>query len=365
MRIGILTFHYAHNYGAVLQAYALKEFLNNNGNKAEIINYRNSCIENRYRKKLAKELTLKNAIHFKQIRKYILQELDYFFEQPSWRKQNKKFRKFIVTYLENDLNKIVDKNTIGSLKYDLIISGSDQVWNKSITNGYDDIYFLNFKTKAKKAFYAISDGNFEITDDNLIYYKFILKDVEFISTRESTLSEDIKRKIFKEAYSVADPSFLLSKTQYIKAFNLREKKKILFAYFVVEDPFMSQIVKVIAKALKLEILELHYYKKRFLKEKYMHADLGPIDFLEGIYNAGFIVTNSFHGIAFSIIFNKQFYCVYNNDARKDSLLKSFDLHNRKIQKYTDLDLNLNIDYSKLELDRYIENSKKYISLITL
>ena len=361
MKIGILTFHYAHNYGAVLQAYALKEYLSRGENTVELIDYRNPAIEQGYQRKLPRKLTFRKALRARRFRQYITQVRDIISEQSSWSRQNDKFQSFIRQYLLRESQERVEKSGIGSLRYDLIISGSDQLWNKYLTNGYDDIYFLNFETEVRKAFYAISDGNSEITEDNLSFYRFALKDIEYISTREATLAEDIRAKLSKKAIGVVDPSFLLSREDYITALRLRKTKGVVFAYYVVEDPFMSQIVRIIANALHLEILELHYYKKRYLKEKYMRADLGPVDFLNGIYSADFVVTNSFHGTAFSIIFGKQFYCVYQRDARKDNLLASFDLRNRKIQKVGDMDLNAVIDYSRVDLDKYTEESKSFLS----
>lgn len=363
MQIGILTFHYAHNYGAVLQAYALKEYLNRIGHTAKIIDYRNPTIEKKYYMKLPKELSLRQAVHGKRYRKFISQEMNMMSEQPSWTLQNIRFKKFIQKYLLDKSSKRVNKFSVGNLQFDCFIAGSDQLWNKYLTDGYDDIYFLNFDTKAKKVFYAISDGNFRIADENLAYYRQVLDSVSFISTREKSLALDIRSKLHKDACYVVDPTFLLTNQDYIRAFHLQKKSKILFAYYIVEDAFMSKIVQVIARALNLKILELHFYKKRYMKEKYMRADLGPVDFLESIFRAEFVVTNSFHGTALSIIFQKQFYCVYQQDARKDNLLAELSLRERQIKSPSDMDLNQTIDYSKINLEKYTEYSKKYIASI--
>ncbi|MBR1374446.1 polysaccharide pyruvyl transferase family protein, partial [bacterium] len=229
--------------------------------------------------------------------------------------------------------------------------------------GYDKAYFLNFKTNSRKAFYAISDGNAFVTEDNFDYYYESLKNIPYISTREKSLADDIVTKFGKKACGVVDPSFLLNKQEYIMNFKLRKSKRILFAYFIEEDQFMESIVRVLSQALKLEIVELHYYKKLSLKHKYQRADLGPIDFLEGIYNADFVITNSFHGTAFSIIFHKQFYSVYNDDARKDNLLSELGLQRRKINNAIELDLNDKIDYNEVNIKTYIDSSKKFLDVV--
>lgn len=362
MKIGILTFHYAHNYGAVLQAFALKKYLSDLGNDVSVINYKNRVISSKYKKKLNKDFRLSDINSYHNFKQYIKKYAEYRIEQKSWDIQFEKFERFIYKYLIYD-SLSIDESDISNLDYDLIISGSDQLWNKYLTGGYDKIYFLQFETKAIKAFYAISDGNSLVTQDNYDYYSGALRNIKYISTREKSLADDIFLKTGKKAVGVVDPSFLLCKQDYISSFELKKTKEILFAYFIEEDPFMARLVRVISKALNLEIVELHYYKKRFLNQKYQRADLGPIDFLEGIYNADFVITNSFHGTAFSIIFHKQFYSVYNEDARKDNLLSELGLQRRKINCAIELDLNDKIDYNDVNIKTYVDSSKKFLDVV--
>lgn len=362
--IGILTYHYAHNYGAVLQSFALKEYLLKKVRHVTIINYKNPFVEQGYSKNLFKPYLRRSLLSMESKMSIIKGMIKLLWVQPSWSTQHKKFEQFISSVLLDGDDKAVSPDEIGELKVDLFIAGSDQIWNKNLTNGYDDIYFLNFNTSTEKAFYAVSDGNNLVTTDNLPYYSLVLKSIDNISTRESSLADDINKKLSKHACGVVDPVFLLSKDDYVSIFKLRKQKKILFAYFIVEDDFLSQVAEVIARALNLEIIELHYYKHRRMK-KNQRADMGPIDFLNCIYNSDFIVTNSFHGTAFSIIFNKQFYSVYQNDARKDNLLEQFGLQSRHIKNCFDIDLRRSIDYSLIDLNTYNQDSRRYLERVIM
>ncbi len=364
MKIGILTFHYAHNFGAVLQAFALKTFLEEQGNIVEIINYRNKNVERNYEPKLRLEYFYQYGFSKKKPIHYIKPYLNLKNANVSWQIKCKKFEEFINDYLLSNKHIFYTKKDIEKLDYDLFISGSDQLWNKNITNGFDDVYFLKFETSAKKAFYAISDGNYCVTDENYIYYEDSLKNIDFISTRERTLAEDINLKFNKNALQTIDPSFLLDKEKYISVFNLKKTSGVLFAYFMGEDPILAELVGVISRSLNLSVIESHCYKTKSLKNDYQLADLGPLDFLNYIYSADFILTNSFHGTAFSIIFNKQFYSVYNEDSRKDNLLSLFHLENRHIKNPTEMDLNETIDYNEIDIDYIIKDSKDYLLSLT-
>lgn len=364
IRIGILTFHYAHNYGAVLQAYALKEYLKKTHTDAVLVNYRNKVIESCYSKNRIKE-TFFNKQNHKEGYKFVIRSMvDAFVEQPSWNVQYKKFKEFICKYLLDGNDEEVTKSDLTKLNVDLFIAGSDQIWNKHLTDGYDDVYFLNFDTNAQKAFYAVSDGNAYVTDDNLQYYENILKEITYISTRESSLAVDISRKLSVAAYGVVDPSFLLNMEDYINRFGLKKKQnRFLFAYFVSEDVYLSQLAGVVAGALNLEVVELHYYKKHSMKDKNQHADFGPVDFLQSIYDSEFVITNSFHGTAFSLIFHKQFYSVYKDNARINNLLDFLNLQDRHIQSNNDLDLRSFVDYEQIDLDSYTVESKRFLNEI--
>lgn len=366
MKIGILTFHNAHNFGGCLQAYALKEFLKMNGADVEIINYRNSTVYNLYPKKLKAKIIPYDFKHPHELFKKIKLNKDYRYGRKEWKRQHQKFESFIDKYLLEGNLEVVNCEDMQNLPFDVFIGGSDQIWNKQLTGGLDRVYLLDFETKAKKVFYAASCGRDEFDQIDLnTFQKVFVSDNKYISVREPTLAEFIKKQYGREVLSVVDPCFLLISTEYAKLFQLSEvqnKKRYLFAYFISErNKRIREMVYVIANALNLEIVEFHYRKDRSMKKKYQTSDMGPDEFLKSIYNAEFVVTNSFHGTVFSILFKKQFYSVYDIDARKTNLLNKVGLSNRHIKDFQSIDLNKKIDYDNVDLDKYIKKSRDFLS----
>lgn len=368
MKIGILTFHYAHNCGACLQAFALKEYLNSLGNITSIINYKNPKIYNLYPKKLKVKFLLYDFKHPKELGKKIKLRRDYSFGKKEWKKQYKKFESFVSSFLLDNRVFEVNYESIKFLDIDLFVGGSDQIWNKHLTGGFDKVYLMDFETRARKAFYAASAGKNELDPEDLPFFNKVFVDNDsYISVREPLLATYLSEKYNRNVPSVVDPCFLLTTNDYVRLFKLDKsqyasKKKYLFAYFISEkNKRIREMVYVIANALGLEIVEFHYRKSRDLNKKYQTSDMGPIEFLECIYNADFVVTNSFHGTVFSLIFKKQFYSVYDVDARKDNLLEKMGLSDRHIRDFKDMDLNKNIDYSNIDIDNYSLQSKAFIS----
>ena len=179
MKKGIITtFYKAHNYGAMLQAFALKKFLESNNYNIEFLNYKDDNIEEVYKVFSLKNKSLKNKI--KEILKFL------FFSRKI-KKRYSNFSNFQSKYLK-ETKLIIDKNTKldeVSLNADFIITGSDQVWNKNITKGLSDIYTLNFGEKdIRRISYAASIGNKKI--DNELEYKNKLSIIDKISVREET-----------------------------------------------------------------------------------------------------------------------------------------------------------------------------------
>ena len=234
MKIGILTFHYAHSYGATLQAFALKSYLTEMGHSVDMINYKNDTIAAEYKRKLGRKFPFKYLLHPNRFKIELSKYLDLKNAQSQWNVKYEKFEKFIKEYLSYS-ETTINKEEMGVLDYDAFIVGSDQVWNKYLTGGLDSVYFLDFQTNAKKIFYAVSNGSSKIEDRDVDYYKKILDGVGGVSTRENDLATEIKNVTGKDAVSVVDPSFLLKKVDYVRYFNLKKdnSEKYLFAYYLL------------------------------------------------------------------------------------------------------------------------------------
>lgn len=217
-KIGILTFHNAYNFGAVLQAYALKEYLQKNSNcTVEIVNYKNEQIE----KEKSRWESLFNNNVIKELARNFL-------TTPYYLKLDKVFSKFVNKYLTADNE--IKKEELSSLKYDLYLVGSDQVWNLTLT-GNDKTFFCDFAMQESICCsYAASIGSSAFSNEELQNYKQLIDRFALISFREKELVP-IFEKIAseKKICSVVDPVFLLKQDEWNSmASSIVRKPYVLF-----------------------------------------------------------------------------------------------------------------------------------------
>ncbi|MBR9647301.1 polysaccharide pyruvyl transferase family protein [Clostridium tyrobutyricum] len=358
MKVGILTFHNAHNYGAVLQAYALRTKLRKMGHDAHIINYCNKKIQNRYSDKLKLEVSKRDIVFPTHWIKMIGKKLQNDYAQDTWKKQCDSFNNFInEILLENHTNKIKSDN-LEKIEMDAFICGSDQVWASWITGGLDPVYFLDFQTSAKKISYAASMPSNKIPLKEQSYFKKCINLLDFVSVREEQVSITLNNLCNRSIKTVVDPTLLLDVNDYSNLLSAScEKEGYVFAYFVHEDNILMECAQKIASQLGKKLIELHYYLQKNLKGHNQRADFGPSEFLTYIKNADFVLTNSFHGTVFSVLYGKNFYSIYNNDSRKDNLLNNLKLKSRHIYSGDSIELNQEIDYESVyELLRWYRKS---------
>lgn len=325
MKIGILTFHNAHNYGAVLQAYALKTTIKALGHEVKIINYKNKAILDHYPVMLNTKCD----------------EI-----QRKWQTQYLKFENFINSILlEGDVC-CISSDEVKLQDVDCYIVGSDQVWEKWLTGGFDPVYFLDFETKAKKISYAASKTNAYIEEKDLDYFQSKLREFNKISVREDNFADNLRNYGIK-ATTVVDPTLFLDSYQYDELLgNKNLLERYILVYYLTENDELCKCAEHIAQKTNLPIKEIHFYHKEGFIDAQM-ADCGPEDFLKLFKNAEYIVTNSFHGVVFSIIYRKVFFAVYENDSRKDSILNKLGLESRHITNQKQISLEL-IDYTMAE-----------------
>ena len=358
-KIGIITYHFAQNYGSVIQCYALQEFLKSKGYGVSVINFvskeqekNNSCSSGIKGK-------IKNIVFYK-IRKERRKKLEAFL---NFRKMNLNETKKITTI--NDFEKLVK-----SEKYNVLISGSDQVFNPNILD-YNDAFVIPFKTSSIKVAYAASLGNAK--EKELLTLKSNIEKFQKISLRESTDKEIFESVIKRKVSIVCDPVFLLSQDDWIKRINNFESNYVdsenyLLCYFIhktyIEDAIKIAESIATQKKLKLKIINAGYGKYSFRKD--VMVGCGPEDFLKLFKNASYICTDSFHGTSFSIILNKNFNCIDTSqntkDTRRKNLLEKFNLINRLC--YVE-DKNIDtadINYKKINetILKYSNSSKKFL-----
>lgn len=360
-KCGIITYHFAVNYGAKLQCFALKKAVENNGVTVEVLNYvtsnqqRNNSL---YRGWKGKRTIIKNCIllpfHF--IRK----------------KREKKNLLFDKQYLKND-SKII-RNIDDLMKYvngnsfTHLISGSDQVWNPNILD-FSEAFFFPFQTVAVKAGYAISTGDAKTT--NLKKYDSYINDFSILSAREETTKEIINSVYEIECPIVCDPVFLLDNKFWESLTKEINMKRYLFCYFIKTTKLdeKMKIAESIAKQLNLKIVNFsaRITKYNFLKKTISDGD--PIDFISWLSQAEYVCTDSFHGTAFSLIFNKKFTTIEleeeKNDGRKTGLLSKVGSLESIHYIGKTLNINNNIDYTFINehISEMREDALKYLKKV--
>lgn len=351
MKVGIVTFHHALNYGAVLQTYALQQYLNSLGIDSDVIDYRSPYIEHFY--KPIKANPIKNS-------KMFIREILYY---SSNKKKRMRFDSFLKNYIK--LSKTVrsqrDLRQINS-EYDFFIAGSDQVWNLK-WSGLDKIYFLDFADIHKKYSYAASFGFEKIPDGQNQVYQQLLSEFQAISVRENTGKEIIKNLLGKEAEVSVDPTCLISKSKWEEICIYPNEDEYVLVYMLDHSDDLISFAKKIAKERNTKII---YISDALRKEYYFdyRGFLSPTEFIGLFANAGYVITNSFHGLMFSVIFEKEFCIQYQKKAgapnsRLIDFIHDYHLENRLLEN---LSVEEKIDYIfvKKIMQKKVEQSKKYI-----
>lgn len=348
MKVGILTFHRAVNYGAVLQAWALQTFLINKGYDACIVDYRCRAIEGNY-KLISINKLLK--LSFISSIKYFLSRITHFRVILN---RNQKFKAFISNRLH-----LVNMQKVHEL--DAVITGSDQVWNPFLTGGLDDYYFLNvdiFKDKIKIA-YAVSSEPQYIDNDFLEKSSPYIQKIPNLSVRESNLKDKLN---IQDAIVCVDPTFLLTYDEWkVIGENRVAEGDYIFVFEVVPSILTKRIARYLSKKYNLKIIFLSSGFKFLKRTTNLNFAIGPDEFVSLIRFARFVVTTSFHGIALSLLLRKQFVVAPTKHMnRQMALLKKFGLDVRII---TDLDMLHHIQpikYSTEIFDKLSETSKEFL-----
>ena len=285
--IGILTYYHISNYGANFQAFALQYFILKTGREAAVIKYESHAITKRAIKRLFMKIRKENHILLKgQILLNYIRSHSYF----------KRFRKKYIqfTRMNSDINKM--------------IVGSDQVWNTEI-NGGDAHYFGDFY-KGKKYAYAASFGYAKVPEQYVDVLKPLLEQFERIGVREEEGVNILNEQFGLSAEIVLDPIFLLTREEWKRVFKLHniEKEKYLFIYIIGN---ISCDVNNFIKNNYNDRLCINYnncyIQDELIKNKCCSE---PDKWLAYIYYSTINVTNSYHGVIFSILFNKKFVLYY-------------------------------------------------------
>lgn len=360
-KIGILTYHFAYNCGAMLQAYALQKALSEKCD-CEIIDYAPDYHTRQYVPKIRYYINSNNKKLITVIKCIPIGIYSYFKDNCHIRKHNyERFKQFIkkskkITTVDQ-LKKITDS-------YDKILVGSDQIWkNTALTHSE---YFLDLNQPAiKKYSYAASAGDcFAIEDIPVV--KGFLSSFKHISVREKALADQLNEYGISCRVDV-DPTLLLKKEDYTKLEKrVKIKGKFIFVYLCKDDRALS-VIKHLSERLGAEVIfgpSTDF--KSDIDFKYRFCDyFGPQEFLYCIHHASFVVTSSFHCTVFSILYNTPFvvFDKVGKFERIKDLLELTKLESHRFVSLNDMDFNSNYENAQSIIYSYAKSSYEYLNKI--
>lgn len=361
MRVFTITCHDVYNYGASLQAYALQEYCRACGHEYQIIDYKPPYLSNHYKLGFIANPRFDRPI-IKQL--YILAKLPgRLFEL----KRKRRFDEFTRNHLSLTSGRFTSSDELAENcpDGDLFIAGSDQIWNTLFKNGRDKAFYLDFVgEKGRKISYAASFSTDGIPDEYREFVREKLSNFNAISVRESSARNILSDLGFNECTLVCDPVFLIDEKRWRNlAGNVNApKRKYIFLYDCERSRELRLIAEKLHHRLKLPIYSVSPISCNYAQKDFMQS--GPLEFLNLIANADFVIANSFHALAFSLIFKKNFFIVKRTESintRMRDFLAYLGLNNRLIDASDEVGLE-NIDYKGVDakLATLISQSKDYL-----
>ena len=307
MKIKTITCHEVYNYGATLQEFALLKYLEKEGHDAEVIHYKPPYLSGHF------NLTSVSSPRFD---KPVLKQLYILAKLPGRILDLKRKKSFDLFSKKHIPTGKVEYNTNKELKVntpeaDAYICGSDQIWNSFFENGKDPSFYLDFVPDHKlKISYAASFAIDKVSDELKSFVKEKVSRLNAVSVRELSGKEILTDLGITNVTQVMDPVFLLDANYWVKNFVKPIKEKFIFVYDCDSNKVIKEIVEEAANKYCLKIYTVNKNIKYATKNFY---NKGPEVFLSLIHEADFIISNSFHAVAFSLIFSKTFFVVDRNE----------------------------------------------------
>lgn len=361
MKIATITCHDVYNYGASLQAYALQSYCESLGCEYSIIDYKPDYLSGHYSL---------SAICNKKYNRFLIRDLYRLAKLPARLKGLKRKRRF-DDFTSRFLNLTDEKYNSFSqlcdspLKADLYIAGSDQIWNTFFKNGRDGAFYLDFvKYNSRKISYAASFATTRIFNNAEEFVKKKLRNFDAISVRETSALKLLENLGYKDAYLVCDPVFLLNRNQWLEIANRdnNSTQEYIFVYDCERSPLVREIALNLKRMTGLPIHAVSDTFGRYADKDYSLS--GPLEFLSLISKSRYVVANSFHALAFSLIFQKDFFIVNRSEAintRMHDFLSYLELSDRLISSKKEINTGkINFDMRENKLSLLIENSQNYL-----
>lgn len=360
-KTGIITVHKNVNYGANLQAFASCKYLSKQGFDSSVIDY--TIPEHEKSNHLFSWLKQSwDGEKNKSIPRKLKLAAALLLSMPWKHRRLKAFAKFRKTHI--GLTPVCKSiGDVERLCLDTVICGSDQIWNPTITHGINPIFFSAVNGVKTKISYAASMGRDKFDEADEETAKRLISELDYCSVREENTAEYIAALTGRKVETVCDPVFLLERCDYEAVSSKRLfKKDYVLLYSVIHNDDLTEIARAYADSHGLKLIEICAAKDKNATHKQI-TTFGPSEFLSAFQHAKTVFTNSFHGTAFSLIFEKDFYIVDNKEggSRITNLLSRVGLRGRLISSTVDEDFEA-IDYEKSNalLGEYVSSSKSFL-----
>lgn len=357
--VGIITFHCADNYGAMLQAYGLKKYLCDSGINTDIVRYEPPFMTGRHWwipyipiGNIQKQLRLARS-GWKSHRRM---GKDFF----RLRNHMKAFRKQYL--IDGKQKKKFFRRQLRGLSYRYYIVGSDQIWNPGITCGLRAVYFGAFENEKKERViaYAASLGSAALPEEYRQQFSELLKGIHAISAREEAALSYIRQCCGKNVTAVLDPVFLLGKECWEAIEKLPDRQGYILVHMTEREPKIIDYAKKLSQDRNLPVIELRTNTGGVSEETFeIEYTAGPAEFLGYIHKADYIITNSFHMTAFSIIYEKKFLVFLHSSlgARIRNILTLHGMERRLYEEDTIPDIDGAVNWNEVK-QKTVKNRKQ-------
>lgn len=352
MRIALITVFYNANYGAVLQAYALSKTIQEiSKRECYLVDYRRQKIINMFRFSIFDIDVYGNRSITKNSIKRTIKQL---INPMGTIVRFKKFEEFRNKYMNISPKTYYRRDDIDLPDTSTVFLGSDQIWNPDITQGFDDVYFGRMADNNKFIVsYAASLGRIKFNKQEREELKELLNNVDVISVREEEGAEIVRALTNRPVICVPDPTILLDREhwEWLALHNKTESSKYVLVYMLSYNKKVIDLAYKISHFLNCKIILFDSGSLKRIKGMKQKKHYGPRQFLKYVLDAEYIVTNSFHGTVFSVIFNKQFFTIPHETrgSRMIDFCRKLGLEDRiaygnrtinlsDIEKYIDYDI---------------------------
>jgi hypothetical protein len=349
MKILLVTLHSQNNnYGSVLQANSLYLFLCDLGHDVTILDYQPFYSNGITNLKMLFRKAVSNTIFL-----------------PYYVSRTKRFNHFIKYQKLTKRCKRFEELGEVSKSFDLLMIGSDQVWNPTYLCGKDPAYTLQFSSNPNKMSYAASIGTSDITKEQIDVLVNSLRDFKYVSLRENSSAQLLKNNGRRDARYVLDPVFLYGAEHYKSLEATPSESGYILAYIMHKDPFIEEIVQRAAIRYKKKVIQVGGFMSK-CKSDVFYRNAGPREFLGLVHNADYVITSSFHGTAFAHIYHKNFLVVMppSNTLRIVNILQTAGTEDRIAKSVEDvaiLDSEINYDQVDTRINLMREYSRDYLT----